>query len=277
MIVTRAMTDAPSRFSSGDARAPGYSDADDKPWPFSETFAATWLDLQEKCAPPVIVWMPRGFHSFIRPLGSAAPFDWNVVSHIAAVANRQLEEMQAKAATGQGTSPFLDFNHSGTPVGEPVEFFWAGERGVCLLINWLGAAEQAIVSGQCDTFSPEWVRAGTDFLGLLPCVGALLSRSSQSAFGVRMPPLRPVSKSDALEVKAELFVRKIDKRVAASRNSGGPRMTALEAFEAVKSVRPELYTCYVLRNALRAEFAKNRLARRGWPVGVFPQIPEGCL
>ena len=228
------------------------------PWIFAESFASTWLDLRNgKCAPPVIVWMPRGRH-VIRPLGASAPVSWEVHSRIAKIANRHLAEMKARASAGQAQQPFIDFNHQGVLAGDPQEFFWDGTRGVCLLVKWLDAADRAIVRGDCDGFSPAWVRSGDDFLGLRVCVGGLLPRSETSAFGVRMPRLLPIQKLVALETRADTFLRKVDGHTVELRNAGQSNIPALQAFESVKRDWPELHHAYELRQAVREEFRKNQ-------------------
>jgi hypothetical protein len=227
-------------------------------WGFPESFAATWLELRkEKCAPPVITWMPVGYHPFIRPLGAAATIEMHVHSPIAAIANRHLQQMRASAAAGTGPAPFLDFNHSGVMVGEPLEFFWDGARGVRLFVKWLPAAEQLILRGEANGFSPQWARSGTDFLGILPNAGALLSRSNESAFGRRMLPIVAISKLESLQIQAAAFLRRVDARVRASRNADESKPAILEAFEAIKEERPELHASYQLLQAVQGEFATD--------------------
>jgi hypothetical protein len=210
----------------------------------------------EKCAPSVICWMPAGCH-YISPIGHRGGrlLEWNVDSGIALVANRHLQAMRAKAAAGQGPVPYFDWEHEYGRSGEPIEFFWDA-WGVRAFVRWSDDANDLIGRGMCTSFSPDWINLGQDFLGLRANCGALLFSHSKPAFGRRMPAIKPVSKLDDMKLRAKMFLRKVGERATALRKDG-TEFPLVEAFETIKSERPELYEAYALDEAIRNEFSKD--------------------
>lgn len=218
---------------------------------FPESFAATVLALKnEKCAPPVIVWMPKGVHC-IRPEGNpgAGPIVCKVDATTAAIANRHLQALRAKAAAGAGAAPFIDFDHQGGIAGEVTEIFW--DAGIRAAVNWTPEGEQAVLQGTAVSFSPHWITHGGEFLGLRACVGGVLSPGVDPAFK-KMPALAPWQKRKALHYSADRFMRKVDCR-AAELTGQGVELAALQAFEDVVAEFPALHACHQLREAIRDE------------------------
>ena len=223
---------------------------------FPESLAATCFDLKkQKCAPAVVTWMPAGLH-VIRPEGAPGPICWYVTSHIAAIANRHLQAIRAKAANGECENPYFDFDHSGGTSAEVIEFDWVPNIGVRAHVAWTKEAEAAIVAGRCTSFSPHWISSGGEFLGIRAECGALLSADNSPAFGQRMPSIRPWTCKQAMDFRADAFTRRMDARANALR-AAGVELCAVAAFDAIKRERPDLHSAYALRVAIRTELGKD--------------------
>ncbi len=223
---------------------------------FPESFAATVLSLsRDKCAPPLICWMPKGVHC-IRPEGNPdnLPIVWKVDKATASVANRHLQALRAKAASGGGQIPFIDFNHEGGVAGHIHEFFW-DDWGIRAAVSWTPEGEAAILAGSAISFSPHWISSGGSFLGLRACVGGLLTSGVEPAFR-RMPPIQPIQKRQALQLCANRFMRKVDYR-ASELAAQGVELAALQAFKEIKAEQPELHACHALREAINDEHWKD--------------------
>jgi len=228
---------------------------------FRESFAETVLSLsRDSCAPPLICWMPPGLH-LIRPEGRSGerPIVWRTTEQIAAIANRHLQALRAKAAAGDGPAPFIDFDHQGGNAGEVVELFWEPRYGIRAAVAWTPEGEAAIMEGRAVSFSPHWINSGEDFLGLRACVGGVLSPGIAPAFKL-MPPIEPVQKRQALRICAERFIRKVDTR-ASKLAAEGAELSALQAFNEVSTEHPELHASYDLQQAIRDEHWKDTLLR----------------
>jgi hypothetical protein len=224
---------------------------------FPESFAASCADLaNEKCAPPSIVWMPKGVHC-IYPNGSPGLIVWQVKPHMALIANRHLQELRAKAARGETPTPFIDLNHDlVTVAGEVTEFFWDPAWGIRASVNWTPAGESAVVSGRFASFSPHWINAGERFLGLRANLGGLLDENTPPAFKLLRQRVLATTKLKALRARAERFLRAVDGRAGEIPDT---EFATMAAFEQVKSEQPALYAAYALREALNAEHLKDLL------------------
>lgn len=219
---------------------------------FNESLASTVMDLAQKCAPPFIVWAPKGVH-VISPRGASAPLIVSFSATDASVAERHRLALKAKAEAGNGRAPFFDLNHEGVIVAEPTEFFWS-DWGLCASLAWLPAGEAAVLRGEIVSFSPLYAAGPKGQLfGINPNCGGLLTASGKPAF-TKMPPVRAWSKRQALDFKADRFVRLLfEHRSEASKKDGVSETPTLSAFEAIKTERPELHAAYALREAIRKE------------------------
>jgi hypothetical protein len=226
-------------------------DASDDWAQFPESLAATVFELKaQKCAPCWITWMPRGVH-VIRPNGAPGPVVMQVMSHFAEIANRHLGEIRAKAARGECPNPHFDYDHAGGFAGEVLEFDWAPNCGVRAHVAWSEQAESDIVAGRCKSFSPHWINAGSEFLGIRAECGALLSSDVTPAFRL-MPAVLPWTRHQAMNFRADTFIRRMDRRAVELRAQDVPA-PVVEAFEAIKIERPDLHAAYALREAIQRE------------------------
>lgn len=171
----------------------------------------------------------------------------------ALIANRHLQIMRAKAAAGQGPSPFFDFDHEGGRAGEPLEFFGDESRGVAALVEWSEEGVDAVLSGRCNSFSPTWNELGGDFLGLRANMGALLSAGSKPAFE-RMPGVLPIPQFNVVRQLNTLFLRRVDRRALELKKSGQSDYPFAAAFEELMVACPELFQAHQLMEAIGAEF-----------------------
>lgn len=223
---------------------------------FRESFAETVLSLgKDKCAPPLLCWMPKGLHC-IRPQGHQGelPIIWRVDAKMAAIANRHLQALRAKAVAGDGQTPFIDFDHTHGIAGEVTELFW-DDCGIRASVSWTPEGEAAILAGQGVSFSPHWITSGLEFLGLRACVGGLLSVDVTPAFQ-RMPAVKPMQKRQAVRICADRFLRNLDTRSTELREQGVEH-AAVMAFDQLKEEQPELHACYALRAAINDEHWKD--------------------
>lgn len=216
---------------------------------FPESFAATCQELAStQCAPPIIVAWPRGLHVGIRPAGSASSITVNIDESWALRCNRHLQIMRSR-----GQRPFFDFNHAAGEVGYPLEYFWAGQPGVMAVVEWTDRGNELICSGEFPSFSPTWVPIGkSDILGLMLNCGAILHRSTKPAFGIRMPPLRPCSRMRALNVLADHFSRKLDRKTKDFRDAG-EAFPAVRACDELKVSDPQIFHAWDLHRRIHEE------------------------
>lgn len=217
---------------------------------FDESFAATELSLGEKCAPPVITFFPRGVHC-VRPIGARSTVVFQTTPAIAAVANRHLQNLRAKAAAGEGRHPYVDFDHHDTGIAAEVdEFFWDGFR-IRAAVRWTPEAEAKILAGEYGGLSPHWISSSGDFLGLRANVGALLHKDAQPAFKA-LPKILPCTKRQAMRARAARFVNLMDARSLELKASGREN-SLLAAHDEVAGEFPELHAAFKLRTALEDE------------------------
>jgi hypothetical protein len=244
--------------SQGAAISSANSARDAADWqPFGDnSFAGKMREVSnELCAPPVIVMFPAS----IKRARVARPHGINRTMHLwideswALLVNRHLQAMRAR-----GQKPYFDLNHEGGRMGYPLDVWWKPSCGVMCLVEWEPLAEQAILQGVCNGFSPSWIHNSKEDDGLLGIelnCGALLATHVNPGFE-GMPPIRPVRQAAALKEKTALFLNKVD-ALAAAKKATGDQFSAVHAWEEISLAFPQLRAAYELRAALAREIGKD--------------------
>ena len=146
--------------------------------------AASEVEAVNGILPTNVQWMPPG-KQIVQPLGFDEPFEMRVTPAIASSADRQLQQLRAKAAAGQDAEPYGDFNHKDEGRAfKAKRFFWGGddpkEGGVRMEVDWTPAGAKSVLDGALCCISPQWFlsKATKAFLGLSHNVGGLVPRSA---------------------------------------------------------------------------------------------------
>lgn len=122
--------------------------------------------------PASLEWMPGGKHtvSATGPDGVPAVITTTVTEHDAKALDEQLQAQIAKAAAGEASRPFIDFNHAGADAAAiPVRFFW--DDGIRLAVEWTAKGLEALKGRVFSYFSPEFILDGESVS--LPDVGPI--------------------------------------------------------------------------------------------------------
>ena len=146
--------------------------------------AASHIELSANELPAHIQWMPPG-RQIVQPLGFEEPFEMNVTPVIAQAADRQLQQLRAKAAAGSDAQPYGDFNHKDEGRAYlPKRFWWGGSDpktgGIRADVEWTGAGAKAVREGELCCNSPSWRlhKVTKAFLGITHNVGGLVPRGA---------------------------------------------------------------------------------------------------
>ena len=107
--------------------------------------------------PSDIEYMPEGFHEIEATVsGKPGRAKVNVSESVVSKLNRALSSLIAKAGQGQGSFPYVDFDHKGgKSAAIPRRFFW--KDGVRLALEWTKAGKEAIEGKNYQYFSPELI------------------------------------------------------------------------------------------------------------------------
>lgn len=159
-------------------------DGDGDEMQITASAAASEIEALDGVLPANLQWMPPGIQ-VVQPLGFDEPFEINVTPAIASAADRQLQNLIAKAKSGSDVEPYGDFNHKDEGRAFKVKrFFWGGsdpkEGGVRMEVDWLPAGAKAVLDGALCCISPQWLLSKTSkqFLGITHNVGGLVPRSA---------------------------------------------------------------------------------------------------
>jgi|GEM_PF-2080242 len=111
---------------------------------------------QADALPDSIEWMPAGQHAiYASKAGKPHKLTMNVKESDAALANRCLQEINAKADAGEGPHVIFDFNHEDREASaHPSEFYW--QNGIRAKVKWTGAGERAVRGRDYTRFSPSF-------------------------------------------------------------------------------------------------------------------------
>lgn len=122
--------------------------------------------------PESLEWMPGGEHtvSATGPDGGPAVITTVVSEDDARALDAQLQAQIQKAAAGEASRPFIDFNHAGADAAAiPVRFFW--DDGIRLAVEWTAKGLEALRGRVFSYFSPEFILNGESVS--LPEVGPI--------------------------------------------------------------------------------------------------------
>lgn len=122
--------------------------------------------------PESLEWMPGGEHtvSATGPDGGPAAITTVVSEDDAKALDAQLQAQIQKAAAGEASRPFVDFNHAGADAAAiPVRFFW--DDGIRLAVEWTAKGLEALKGRVFSYFSPEFILDGESVS--LPEVGPI--------------------------------------------------------------------------------------------------------
>lgn len=122
--------------------------------------------------PESLEWMPGGEHtvSATGPDGGPAVITTVVSEDDAKALDAQLQAQIQKAAAGEASRPFIDFNHAGADAAAiPVRFFW--DDGIRLAVEWTAKGLEALRGRVFSYFSPEFILDGESVS--LPEVGPI--------------------------------------------------------------------------------------------------------
>lgn len=134
-----------------------------------------------------IQWMPPGRQFLIGTIDDEpTEMDFTVTARHAEICNRQLQDLRARAAAGEGDVPYFDFNHDDDKrSGEPEELYWAGDHprlgGIRARGKWSGSGKQSLVNRDYRRFSPEWIpdkKRGGEPIGVGVNLGGLVNRAA---------------------------------------------------------------------------------------------------
>lgn len=116
---------------------------------------------------------------------------------------------QAKADSGEGDAPYLDFNHADGPAAAWVKrIFWAGADpktgGIRAEVEWTSAGQEAISGKTFRRFSPAFYAADGKVTGAPENMGGLVNRAAftkiQPLFAKQSDPTPPTMTDQEIAV-----------------------------------------------------------------------------
>lgn len=213
---------------------------------FEESPAMTAFDLGKPCAASIFMFAPPG-RRFVHLSGTDAPSFINVTEGTAKALASQLRAMRAA-----GRQPFVDLNHKGMKAGNLLHVFWRHQSGIMGLVDWLPEIDEAIIKQTITNFSPQWVAADGEIVGVGLNAGAALTLDVEPGYGKHLCRLVPSTRRKELNELADLFISLMGSRGDELRASGD-ELGLVHARDEMRDQFPKLFKAYSLRKALKSE------------------------
>jgi len=194
---------------------------------------------RENCAPSNVVILPLGHNHC--PDGITIP----VCKAVSAKCSESFE-----GYLRFGFKPYVDYGHQAdTHAGVVTDIYHCPLRGTVAVVDWDDWAQEEILKGSCDSFSPSiCINEDLQIDGTPEAVGGLLHRSMNAGIPRLQGSIKPISKLEDFVCRATQFRRRVNEL---------KRTGVADAGAALAQRMPRSHAAFIRFSELESDFGSG--------------------